>query len=123
MFNYTFRKSHIVKTVGDPDLSLTDYIRSMRSFDDYLVLGYTRGIMRFDGTAFSVMNVGSNVLYINKTSDGKIMFDRTQGLFVIDNDFSHMTEIPTEKSITGNRLKFLVDGDYIFYTLNSRLRR
>ena len=115
--------AHIDKTVGDPDLALTNTIRSMRSFDDYLALGYARGIMRFDGEAFSVMNVGSNVLYINKTKDGKILFDRTQGLFVVDDDFSAAEELPTEKGITGNRLKFLVDGDTIYYTLNSRLFR
>ncbi|MBP5166168.1 MAG: HD domain-containing protein, partial [Oscillospiraceae bacterium] len=114
---------HHGKLVDDPDLAMTNSIRSMRSFDDYLVLGYTRGIMRFDGTEFSVMNIGSNVLYINKTKDGKILFDRTQGLFVIDDDFSAAEEIPTEKEITGNRLKFLVDGDKLYYTLNSRLFR
>lgn len=123
IYGSDYIRNHIGKTVGDPDLGLTNTIRSMRSFDDYLVLGYSRGIMRFDGTDFSVMNIGSNVLYINKTKDGKILFDKTQGLFVIDDDFSDVTEIPTEKSISGNRLKFLVDGDLIFYTLNSRLFR
>ena len=123
IYDKDYIQSHLGKTVGDPDLSLTDTIRSMRSFDDYLALGYSRGIMRFDGTDFSVMNIGSNVLYINKTKDGKILFDRTQGLYVIDDDFSEAAEIPTEKNITGNRLKFLVDGDYIYYTLNSRLFR
>lgn len=123
IYGSDYIKEHIKKVVDDPDLTITDTIRSMRSFDDYLVLGYTKGIMRFDGTDFAVMNIGSNVLYINKTKDGKILFDKTQGLFVIDDDFSTATEIPTEKNITGNRLKFLVDGDYIYYTLNSRLFR
>ncbi len=111
------------KTVGDPDLTLTNTIRCMRGFDGYLALGYARGIMRFDGASFSVMNIGSNVLYINKTKDGKMMFDRTQGLFVVDDAFDGIEEVPTEKEITGNRLKFLVDGDWIYYTLNSRLFR
>ena len=69
------------------------------------------------------MNLGTNVLYINKTKDGQILYDRTQGLFVVDDDFSGVEEIPTEKGVTGNRLKFLVDGDLIYYTLNSRLFR
>ena len=112
-----------VKTVGDPDLSLTNTIRCMRSFGSYLAMGYTRGIMKFDGTAFSVMNIGSNVLYINKTKDGRLLFDRTQGLYIVDDAFESFEEIPTEKEITGNRLKFLVDGDWIYYTLNSRLFR
>ncbi len=123
IYDLEYMTDHLGTLVNDPDVSLLNSIRSMRSFDDYLVLGYSRGIMRFDGTSFSVMNIGSNVLYINKTNDGKIMFDRTQGLFVIDDDFTAVTEIPTEKGITGNRLKFLVDGDVIYYTLNSRLFR
>ncbi len=123
IYDSDYIASHHGKLVDDPDLTLTNTIRSMRSFDDYLALGYTRGLMRFDGTEFSVMNIGTNVLYINKTKDGRILFDRTQGLFVVDNDFTTATEIPTEKGITGNRLKFLVDGDNLYYTLNSRLFR
>ncbi len=123
IYDLDYIRSHLGTLVGDPDLTLTNSIRSMRCFDDYLALGYTRGIMRFDGTEFSVMNIGTNVLFINKTKDGRILFDRTQGLFVIDEDFTAATEIPTEKGVTGNRLKFLVDGDDLYYTLNSRLFR
>ncbi len=123
IYDLDYITSHLGKLVDDPDITLTDSIRSLRSFDDYLAIGYTRGIMRFDGSDFSVMNIGTNVLYINKTNDGRILFDRTQGLFIVDDEFSTATEIPTEKGITGNRLKFLVDGDNLYYTLNSRLFR
>ena len=123
IYDLDYMTSHIDKTVDDPNLELINTPRSLRAFDDFLALGYTRGIMKFDGTSFSVMHIGSNVLYINKTNDGKIMFDRTTGLFEIDDDFTKATEIPTEKEVTGNRLKFLVDGNYIYYNLNSRLYR
>ena len=123
IYDQAYIADHIGKLVDDPDLAVTNSVRSLRSFDDYLAVGYARGLMLFDGTSFSIMNIGSNVLYINKAADGRIMFDRTQGLYTIDEDFSSVTEIPTEKSITGNRLKFLVDGDYLYYTLNSRLFR
>jgi len=123
IYDYDYISSHLGTLVNDPDITLTDKIRSLRSFDDALILGYSRGIMRFDGETFSVINVGSNVLYINKTKDGKILFDQTKGLFVVDDDFTTVTEIPTEKNVTGNRLKFLVDGDDLYYTLNSRLFR
>ena len=123
VYDQDYIASHHGKLVGDPELAMTNSIRCMRSFDGYLALGYARGIMKFDGKEFSVMNVGSNVLYINKTKDGKMLFDRTKGLYVVDDDFTAATEIPTEKGITGNRLKFLVDGDCIYYTLNSRLFR
>ena len=123
IYDQNYIIDHHGKLVGDPALETTNTVRSLRSFDDYLALGYTRGLMRFDGTEFSVMNLGTNVLYINKTKDGQLLYDRTQGLFVVDDDFSAVEEIPTEKGVTGNRLKFLVDGDLIYYTLNSRLFR
>jgi len=123
IYDYDYISNHLGTLVNDPDLTLADKTRSLRSFDDGLVIGYSRGIMRFDGETFSFINVGANVLYINKTKDGKILFDQTKGLFVVDDDFTTVTEIPTEKTITGNRLKFLVDGDNLYYTLNSRLFR
>ena len=123
IYDLDYISEHHGKLVGDPDLTITNTVRCLRSFDDYLALGYIRGVMRFDGETFSVMHVGSNVLYINKTKDGQLLFDKSQGLYVIDNDFSTAEEIPTEKGITGNRLKFLVDGDMLYYTLNSRLFR
>lgn len=123
IYDADYVAEHHGKLVGNPDLSITNTVRCMRSFDDYLALGYIRGVMRFDGETFSVMHVGSNVLYINKTKDGQLLFDKSQGLYVIDDDFSAAEEIPTEKGITGNRLKFLVDGDNLYYTLNSRLFR
>ena len=123
IYDVNYISTHLGTVVDDPDLTLTGAIRSMRSFDTYLALGYARGVMRFDGNKFSVMNIGTNVLYINKTNDGRLLFDRTQGLFIVDDDFTTATEIPTEKGITGNRLKFLVDGDNLYYTLNSRLFR
>ena len=123
IYDDDYISSHTGILVDVEDIGVTNTIRSMRSFGDYMALGYTRGIMRFDGTTFSIMNLGTNVLYINKTNDGKILYDRTQGLFVIDDDFTTVTEIPTVKGITGNRLKFLVDGDNLYYTLNSRLFR
>ena len=123
IYDLDYISAHIDKTVGNPDLSFTNTVRCLRSFDNYLAMGYARGVMKFDGTNFSIMHVGSNVLYINKTKDGKLLFDRTQGLFVIDDEFETITEIPTRKDIIGNRLKFLVEDDYIYYTLNSRLFR
>ncbi|MBO4667437.1 MAG: hypothetical protein J5666_04855, partial [Bacilli bacterium] len=123
IYDIDYITSHIDKAVGEPQLELTNTPRALRSFDNYLAIGYTRGVMRFDGSKFSVMHIGSNVLYINKTKDGKILFDKTQGLYVIDDEFTEAVEIPTEKGITGNRLKFLVDGDYLYYNLNSRLFR
>ena len=101
-------------------------IRSLRAFDNYLAMGYSRGIMKFDGTKFWVCSSinEKSVLYINKSNNGELLFDTTEGIYTINNSFTQVTEIGTiqegRKSI-GNGLKFLVDGNYVYYTLNSRL--
>ena len=123
IYDLDYMNSHIDKTVNNPQLDLIDTPRALRSFDDYLAIGYSKGVMKFDGELFSVINVDSNVLFIDKTKDGELMFDRTQGLFTVDDDFSKVTKLPTVEGITANILKYLVDGDYIYYNLNSRLFR
>lgn len=121
IYDIEYITNNVEKTVDNPDLSLTNSMRSLRGFDDYLAIGYSRGIMKFNGEKFSIMNIGSNVLYINKSKDGKLLFDRTKGIYAIDDEFTTVTEIMTNNEVGGNRLKFLVDGDYIYYNLNSRL--
>ena len=123
IYDIDYITSHLDKLTGDPEIALTNATRSLRAFDDYLAIGYARGVMKFDGEKFSIVNVGTNVLYMNKTKDGKLLCDKTKGLFIIEDDFSTITDVPTETEITGNRLKFLVDGDLIYYNLNSRLFR
>ena len=123
IYDLDYMNSHIDKTLFDPQLDLLDTPRALRAFDNYLAIGYEKGIMKFDGELFSVINIDKKILYINKTKDGKLMFDRTEGLFIVDDDFSSVKEVPTIDGVTGNRLKFLVDGDYIYYNLNSRLFR
>lgn len=122
IYDVDYITDHVEKIVGDANLAVTNNVRSLRAFDNYLAIGYAKGLMKFDGINFSVMFINSNVLYINKSKDGKLIFDRTAGLFEVDDDFTRATEIPTG-DISGNRLKFLVEGDYIYYTLNSRLFR
>ena len=114
---------HIAKSVNDPNIATTNSVRSLRSFDDYLAVGSKYAIMKFDGTNFSVIGVESNVLFINKSKDGKLLYNRTSGLYEVDDDFSTITRLPTTEEASGNILKFLVDGDYIHYTMNSRLFR
>ena len=75
------------------------------------------------------MNIGQpRVLFITKTNDGKILINRSAGIIIIEPDFSSTTKINTIKDVDGaggdgNILKVLVDGDYIYHTLNSRLFR
>ena len=123
IYDPAYIESHTTKSYNDPVYSVTNTVRSLRAFDDFLAIGYSKGIMVFDGTNFIVNRTESNVLYINKTNDGKIIFNRTSGLFTVNDDLSDIKEIETAENISGNRLRFLVDGDYIYYNLNSRLFR
>ena len=123
IYDPNYINAHLEKAVEIDGItpSANRSVRSLRSFDNYLAIGYNRGIMKFDGTNFSLMYVDSNVLYINKSKEGKLLFNKTQGIFEVKDDFSGMEQIPTTEDATGNILKFLVDGDYIYYTMNSRL--
>ena len=121
IYDVDYISSHINNSYNDPILTVTNTVRSLRATEGYLAIGYSRGIMRFDGTNFDIHYIGSNVLYINVANDGSLIFDRTIGLYSISNDFSTVTEIQTNKEVSGNRLKFLVDGENIYYNLNSRL--
>ncbi len=128
IYGLEYLKDHIdhVEDLSQKDPFNPDHIvfvRSLRSFDDYLAIGYSSGIMKFDLTSLDIIHINYSVLFINKTKDGKLLFDRSYGLFEVDDEFKKIEEIPTEKEVTGNRLKFLVDGDYIYYNLNSRLFR
>ena len=123
IYNETYISAHLDKKVGDVDLALVSSARSLRAYSNYLAVGFGRGLLKFDGTNFSAMYAPGNVLYFQTSNEGKMLFARTQGLFEVDDEFTAATEIPTIKTTTGNRLKFLVDGNYIYYTLNSRLFR
>ena len=123
VYGADYIQTHLDAQYNSPNLTVTNTMRCLRAFDGFLAIGYTKGIMKFDGTNFIVNFTGSNVMFIQKDNNGKVMFNRSSGLFVINNDFSEIVEIETEKNISGNRLRFLVDDNKIYYTLNSRLFR
>ena len=122
IYDSDYISAHINETYNSPDLNVTNYMRSLRAIDGELYIGYNRGIMRFDGTSFTINATGSNVLFIEKFNDN-ILFDMTKGLFIASKSLETITELETEKEIAGNRLKFLIDGNCIYYNLNSRLFR
>ena len=122
IYDADYMNAHIDKLVGEPDTTLIGAMRSLRAFDNYLAAGYSRGIVKFDGEKFSVMYTGpTSVLYIVKSNEGKLLFNRSAGIFSIDDSFSKIEQIPTIEGAEGNVLKFLIDGNKIFYNLNSRL--
>lgn len=108
---------------NNASLEEVNLMRCLRRFDNYLAIGCSRGsILRFDGTNFLLNTVGGNALYINSSATGSMIVDTTGALYEISSDFSTFTHITTSTT-DGYRLKFLIDGDYIYYTLNSRLIR
>lgn len=102
--------------------SMLDTSKYLRQYKDYLVIGSNDGLLRFDGSQFK-LKTGYKVLYINKDSDGALLFNTSKGIFRISDDFVNVEEIPTNNGVAGNRLKFLDDGEYLYFNLNSRLFR
>ena len=122
IYDAEYIAAHLDKVVDVADTSLIAAMRCLRSFDHYLAIGYTRGVAKFDGSKFSAMGTGpTSVLYLSKSNEGKLLFNRSAGIFEIDDGFSSYTQIPTIEGVEGNVLKFLVDGNKIYYNLNSRL--
>lgn len=109
-------------TTGESQVSILDTVRCLRVHDDYLILGSSSGLLRFDGTTFK-LKTGFKVLYLNEDNNGTLLFNTTKGIFKINDDFINAEEIPTDNGVSGNRLKFMVDGDYLYFNLNSRLFR
>ena len=108
---------------GEPSLGFV-YMRALRAFDNYLAITFTQGIQKFDGENFTIRRTSTNsVLYITKTNDGKMVYNRTAGIYKITDDFQNVTKLPLIEGVTGSVLKVLVDGDSIYYNLNSRLFR
>ena len=96
-------------------------VRCVRAFDDFLVFGYqSGGIYRFDGSKLSIYHTDKSTVFIGKTDDGKVAFNHTAGIYTINDSFTEIDEISTEKEVSGNRLKFLVDGSKVYYNLNGR---
>lgn len=124
IYDSNYITSHTDQIEGEPDLSLVTAMRVLRSLDHYLAIGYSRGIMKFDGEHFSIMATGpTSVLYLGKSNEGKLLYCRSVGIFEVDDDFKNVTELPLIEGVEGNVLKFLVDDNKIYYNLNSRLFR
>ncbi len=121
IYDSEYIKNHINNAYNEPNYAVANSVRCLRAFDNYLAIGYSKGIMRYDGLKFDINNIGGNVLFINKSSSGSLVFDRTNGLYSISDDFSTVNKIKIENEVSGNSLKFLYDGDKLYYNLNSRL--
>ncbi|MBP5550579.1 MAG: HD domain-containing protein [Bacilli bacterium] len=122
IYDIDYIENHINNSYNEPIISVTNSIRCLRAFDNYLIIGYAKGVMRFDGTSFDVNYRGEkSVLYITKTVDGKVMFNKTEGIYIMSDDFSTATEVSRHSDDNGSALKTLVDGNNLYYSSNSRL--
>ena len=124
IYDASYITSHIDKLVGEPDLTLVNAMRVLRKVDNYLAIGYSRGVMKFDGEKFSIMFTGpTSVLYLGESKDKRLLYCRSVGIFEVSDDFATVTQLPLIEGVEGNVLKFLVDDNKIYYNLNSRLFR
>ena len=118
--------STAINTSAGVTSSYTQNARCMHSFGDLLVIGYSRGIMSFDGTKFTVTELDNSVLYINSDANNNILFVYNhRGIFRIDKDLSIESVINYKdgESIADKdgTLKFLIDGDKFYYNANETL--
>lgn len=121
IYDKTILENAIVSKVNNPDLDYMTTFRCLRAFDNFLAIGYSKGIMKFDLEKLYIYNANGNVLYINKSTNNEVVYDQSKGLFKINNDFTEVEAIPKISDVNGNTLKFLYDGDILYYNLNSRL--
>lgn len=115
-----------INTSAGVNSSYVQQARCMHSFGDLLVIGYSKGIMSFDGTKFTVTELDNSVLYINSDANNNILFVYNhRGIFRIDKDLSIESlinykdgESTADKDGT---LKFLIDGEKFYYNANETL--
>lgn len=115
-----------INTSAGVNSSYVQQARCMHSFGDLLVIGYSKGIMSFDGTKFTVTELDNSVLYINSDANNNILFVYNhRGIFRIDKDLSIESiinykdgESTADKDGT---LKFLIDGNKFYYNANETL--
>lgn len=111
-----------VESLTDADKGNLRNVRALRAFDNFIVIGCQNGpVIKLENEKYYVYRSNKSIIYINKSIDGQILVDQTDELYTLSSDLKTKTTIPTETSVVGNRLKFLVDGNKIYYTLNSRL--
>ena len=125
MYDSDYITSHLSSNSNETSLEFLIIMRSLRATDNFLAIGYSQGIMKFDGETFTASHDIKNkaILFIGQSNEGKLLYCSTQGIYEIDDNFETVKELPTAYDVDGNILKFLVDGDYIYYTKNSRLFR
>ena len=117
--------------INDPDnvIAINSYSntgvlqpRCLRAFDDFLMIGYYNGgIIKFDGSKYTIYNCGKTVLNIKEASNGNILYTTTQKLSEIDENLTEPKELETAKIDTLNILIFIVDDNRIYYNLNDKL--
>ncbi len=114
--------STFINTNSGVDEEYSYTLRCLRAFDDFLVIGYKYGMMKFDGTNFKVTHFSEQYpLYIDKDPDGNINFAYNhKGVYYINNnlDYSSLKVVGTNVAVTDGVLKFMYDedGKVLYYT-------
>ena len=114
--------SNVVSSIGTKEYYKN--IRCIRSFGDFIVMGYSQGLMKYDGTTFTINELSNSVLYIDKSPDNKITFVYNRnGIYYASNDLKTLTYAlgATSGETIAGLLKFMFDDNKIYYNINSRL--
>lgn len=110
----------------DLENSYSYFVRCLRAYDGFLLIGYTRGMIKYSGTSFKVVTFSNQYpLYLGYDNDGNINFVYNHiGLSYINNDLDPNSIKPVgnvEGTVIDGVLKFLYDGDDIYYNSFGRL--
>ena len=104
-----------INTSGGVDEEYSYTLRCLRAFDDFLIIGYRYGMMKFDNGNFKVTHfVEQYPLYISKDPEGNINFAYNhKGVYYINNnlDYTSVRVVGTNGTLTDGVLKFMYDED------------
>ena len=99
-------------------------IRCIRAFDDFIVMGYSQGLIKFDGIEFYINELRSSVLYVDKDLDGNIEFVYNRnGIYTADDSLDNLESVfgNDDSMKVAGFLKFMYDDNTLYYNINSKL--
>ena len=97
-------------------------IRCLRAFDNYLLMGYSSGIIKFDGSSFLIRELKNSVLYINKDKNNNPVFIYNRnGIYNASSDLDVEPILDGIIPATAGLLKFFYTEDKLYYSVNSKL--
>ena len=118
-----------INTSSGSTSEYSEYLRCLKAFDDFLIIGYRYGMEKFDGTNFIVSEFpdpSKYPLYIDKGPSGNINFVYNHlGVYSINDniEISSIESVNPNGEIIDGVLKFMYDenGKVLYYTSFGKL--